>query len=272
MWLRSIEQWLLSRAASPILRHLGHDVAALWGTRHTRAFWDFPKDKDTLIIFPKTQRLADHDTGERVERSLNMHSAVALALISNLLWRLDRRTRLVASDKPGPSHEQKRDNIVLIGGTLGNPTCMYLCDKLKLARRLKVYWFCGGVPSDPQRKGYVRPEKFFLSTEDHVTIYGTDFATEPDGRKRIMSDCGLVLKFANPLMDQEGRHNQVIVVAGNYGVGTLAAARAAINEGVLAEVRKTVRCSPSFGFVVKGYPRDWDVKDYELVHSFPIPS
>ena len=238
----------------------GCSRAKKWLTkRHIRAFWDFTKGEHLLIVFPKTQHLGDHDTGKTAERSLNLHSAVSLECVDKLLSELGMKTKLIPGDNK-LRHQDKGDNLVLIGGTLGNEACMDVCSSIK--EKLYVYWF--GKPKSEEDHFLSNKDGALFKTVFHVSENNVSEQENKDSEKLekgvIECDHGLVLKFANPFNPKA----KVIVVAGNYGAGTLAAARAATDNQILSKVSKNVDLKGNIGFVVKGYPRDFVLNKYEL--------
>lgn len=239
---------VLAGILAPLLTYLLYYSKKFKTSKYINKFWNFPRKKHVLIVFPKSEKRPDHDTRIAAERSLNIYGAMAVALINNLLGQLGIKTRLLASDA-GLSDQEKESNIVLIGGTLGNDVSMGICEQIK--RKLNVYWF--GKPGSA--------DDHFLSTLDRSVVFTTELADEEEALK---FDHGLVLKFKNP----SNPKNTIIVLAGNYGAGTLAATRAALDNDVLFKVHKNVDLRNNIGFVVKCFPKHFDVREYELVGMY----
>jgi hypothetical protein len=244
---------IVSAFVTILINELKDSLKRHWFTRHINNFWNFRGDKPVLIVLPKTARHPDHDSGMKAEKSLNLYSAKALIEISNLLSKMKIKTDFRESDSdlsPG----ERQYNLVLIGGRRGNEVCREICNEI--VNKLEVYWF--------EEKGKEKDtdlKEIYLSNR-HGKPLMTKFTDQT--KSRIECDYGLVLKFRNPWNPK----NTVIILAGNYGTGTLAATRAAIDNQILSFVNKAERVKGYIGFTVQGSPKDLDVKNYSLEGQF----
>jgi hypothetical protein len=172
-----------------------------WRTRRARRFWrPFLRTGTTIVL---GQTLDDYGW----ERSglLGIGDAMALADVRQFLLRLGAKEPEVAFDKKLKGDDLKR-TLILIGGPDANTATRDVVESIASSLRF----------GDPVRN--------VVSIIDTSTSPATVYPGTAD-------DCGVIMRAKNPF----AKAQEVLILAGSFGHGTLAAARHAISPEFLKQ-------------------------------------
>jgi len=161
---------------------------------------------------------------------------------------LAREVQIVGSNIT-PNEGILRENIVFVGGTLGNPVCLEECDHLQqtIDRLLPYYWHGQEVRKQGER---------ILRSADQTISYPTVL----QGNRTV--DYGLVFKARN----HRNNARWIYVLAGNLGIGTYAAARFVTSGPRLVEIARSWKRGSSLCFVMKGVAEEYSlIEEPEMV-------
>lgn len=200
------------------------------------SFWAFPGGK-VVIVRSAAFKQKDPDNPNQLVRASDLFSTMAV----EALWKFLSRHNLAQDIQIKGSNKMLdgdvlAENIIFVGGTLGNPICKEECARLQrsLAKPIPYYWH--GQDLDMYGERVLKDAKQALS-----------FPTQKDNDNNCV-DYGLVMKVRN----QHNRDRWMYVLAGNLGVGTYMSAVYVVTQNSLKRIQEATKRQKEFCFVVKG--------------------
>lgn len=172
-----------------------------WRTRHARRFWRPFLRHGTIIVLGRT--LDDHG----YERSglLGIGDAMALSEIRQFLLHIGSQEPEVAFARQ-LSGDQLKETLILVGGPDVNTATLNFLTSLTTNLR------------------FVDPKRHVVSIHDTSTAPPTLYPNKSD-------DCGMIIRAKNPFAESRA----ILILAGSFGHGTLAAARFSISPEFLKQ-------------------------------------